>query len=268
MIAFTIQYSPKTLDLQTVTLPYIIEENFTIDWVYNILEHRKETERIVYEDPDPDTGFVLLPDFKWSCKQVEDLYLLAIIHNRKVRSIRDLNHRHLPMLQKIWKDGCKAIEERYGVNQSQLRVYFHYQPSYYHLHVHFTHLKYRAPGINVEHAHLIQSVIDNIQKQSNFYSLALLPFAVKETSGLYKAFDQAGYNFGQSASNGCSQIDIEKLMEFFRVLGKAKHEPCGEHWDVTYGETAWRLAIMAMCLTPDFDRKRLVKIALSSAFTW
>ena len=52
------------------------------------------------------------------------------------------------------------------------------------------------------------------------------------------------------------------------MLGKAKHEPCGEHWDVTYGESAWRLAIMAMCLSPDFDRKRLVKISLTSAFTW
>ena len=52
-----------------------------------------------------------------------------------------------------------------------------------------------------------------------------------------------------------------------RMLGKAKHEPCGEHWDVTYGESAWRLAIMSMCLSPDFDRKRLVKISLTSAFT-
>ena len=52
------------------------------------------------------------------------------------------------------------------------------------------------------------------------------------------------------------------------MLGKAKHEPCGEDWDVTYGESAWRLAIMAMCLSPDFDRKRLVKISLTSAFTW
>ena len=61
-----------------MTLSYINEEKFTIDWVYNILEHKKESERIVYEDLDPETGFVLLPDFKWSGKHVEDLYLLAI----------------------------------------------------------------------------------------------------------------------------------------------------------------------------------------------
>lgn len=36
----------------------------TLDWVYNILDHEKEADRIVYEDTDPDSGFVLLPDFK------------------------------------------------------------------------------------------------------------------------------------------------------------------------------------------------------------
>lgn len=225
----------------------------------------------MYEDPDPETGFVLLPDFKWSCKQIEDLYLLVIIHNRKIKSIRDLNHRHLPLLRKIWKDSCKAIEERYGVHNSQLRVYFHYQPSYYHLHVHFTHLKYRAPGSNCEGAHLLTTVIDNIEKQSNYYARAVLPFAVKEASGLFKAYQKAGYDFGgnndvKNGSGGAQNMD--RMLEFFKILGKAKHEPCGEHWDVTYGESAWRLAIMAMCVSPEFDRKRLMKIALSSAFTW
>jgi m7GpppX diphosphatase len=47
-----------------VTLPFIESENFSIDWVYNILNHSKESERIIYEDPDPDTGsFELLNHF-------------------------------------------------------------------------------------------------------------------------------------------------------------------------------------------------------------
>lgn len=43
---------------------------FIPQWVYNILQKKAEVERIVYEDPDPDTGFILLPDFKWNQKQV------------------------------------------------------------------------------------------------------------------------------------------------------------------------------------------------------
>lgn len=44
-------------------------------WVCNILEKKAEVERIVYEDPDPDVGFILLPDFKWDQRQVTDTRL-------------------------------------------------------------------------------------------------------------------------------------------------------------------------------------------------
>ena len=30
-------------------------------------------------------------------------------------------------------------QERFGVVEEQLRVFVHYQPSYYHFHVHFVH---------------------------------------------------------------------------------------------------------------------------------
>lgn len=86
-------------DYQSITLPYIQEQSFSVQvsvlklhpllenpllrvaaltvcllcqWVYNILEKKAEAERIVYEDPDPEVGFVLLPDFKWDQKQVRD----------------------------------------------------------------------------------------------------------------------------------------------------------------------------------------------------
>lgn len=38
--------------------------------MYNILEKKAEADKIVYEDEDPEKGFVLLPDFKWNQKQV------------------------------------------------------------------------------------------------------------------------------------------------------------------------------------------------------
>ena len=30
--------------------------------VYNILSHKTESENIIYEDGDPETGFLILPD--------------------------------------------------------------------------------------------------------------------------------------------------------------------------------------------------------------
>ncbi|XP_028840726.1 m7GpppX diphosphatase-like isoform X2 [Denticeps clupeoides] len=56
-------------DYLSTTLPYIESQSFSVQWVYNILEKKAEADRIVFEDPDPDTGFVLLPDFKWDQKQ-------------------------------------------------------------------------------------------------------------------------------------------------------------------------------------------------------
>jgi len=33
-----------------------------LNWVTNILTHKAESERIVFEDPDPIDGFIILPD--------------------------------------------------------------------------------------------------------------------------------------------------------------------------------------------------------------
>ncbi|KAE8592032.1 hypothetical protein XENTR_v10018632 [Xenopus tropicalis] len=92
-------------DYKAITLPYIESQSFSIQWVYNILEKKAEAERIVYENPDPANGFVLIPDFKWNQKQVEDLYLIAICHQRGIRSLRDLNADHLPLLMNILEEG-------------------------------------------------------------------------------------------------------------------------------------------------------------------
>lgn len=44
--------------------PYINEKRLKgrLNWVYNILEHNAEQDRIILEDPDEERGFILLPD--------------------------------------------------------------------------------------------------------------------------------------------------------------------------------------------------------------
>ncbi|GLV42624.1 uncharacterized protein CBL_03363 [Carabus blaptoides fortunei] len=141
----------ETIDIyRTITLPYIEKEQFSLQWLYNILDHTSESERIIFEDPDPDTGFILLPDLKWDGKTLETLYLLALVHPKDIRSLRDLTGNHIPLLKNIFDKGTKAIEDKYGLNKSQLRIYLHYQPSFYHLHVHFTYLKHDAPVLRIQ----------------------------------------------------------------------------------------------------------------------
>lgn len=179
-------------DYKNITAPYLQSQSFSIQWVYNILEKKAEADRIIHEHPDPKNGFILIPDFKWNQKQVDDLYAIAIAHRREVKSLRDLTAEHLPMLQTILQEGQMAIFKRYNVPKSSLRIYLHYQPSYYHLHVHFTAVGYDAPGTNVERAHLLSSVIENLQLDPEYYQKQTLTFALKADDPLLQKFKEEG----------------------------------------------------------------------------
>ena len=178
-------------DYQKITLPFIQSSSFDITWVYNILEHKQEADRIVFEDSDPMIGFILLPDLKWSDQSnLNDLYLVAIVHRRDLKSLRDLNGDHLSLLKNIKKKGVEAIRAKYqGINESNLRIYFHYQPSYYHLHVHFTALQFEAPGCKVERAHLLDHVINNIEMVPDYYARSTITFCERSNSKLAALFD-------------------------------------------------------------------------------
>ncbi|KFP99852.1 m7GpppX diphosphatase, partial [Haliaeetus albicilla] len=179
-------------DYKNITLPFIQSQSFSIQWVYNILEKKAEADRIIHENPDPCNGFVLVPDFKWNQNQLDDLYLIALIHRREVRSLRDLTSEHIPLLRNILQEGKEAVVKHFGVPGSQLRIYLHYQPSYYHLHVHFTALGYDAPGSSVERAHLLADVIDNLVMDSLYYQKRALTFALRADELLFKKFQEAG----------------------------------------------------------------------------
>lgn len=134
-----------------------------IQWVYNILDKKAEAERLLFEDPDPETGFMLHPDLKWDQGQLTNLYCVAICHTRKVRSLRDLTAEQLPMLRNIRDKASQAIHDKFPtVKPDQLRHFVHYQPSYYHFHVHIVHVNFAHPGANVGKAHLLDDIIDNL----------------------------------------------------------------------------------------------------------
>ncbi|XP_017465904.1 PREDICTED: m7GpppX diphosphatase [Rhagoletis zephyria] len=207
---------------EQLTLPYITNSQFSLDWVYNILEHRQETDRIVYEDSDPETGFILLPDLKWDGKTLETLYLLAITRKRDIKSLRDLNSTHLPLLRNLRAGIAEAIEKRYGLCASQLRIYFHYQPSFYHLHAHINPVRGDAPGIWCEKSHMLDIVISNIELMSDYYQRVTLPFVLFEDSKLLDAYE------AQKAVQKCAKIvenGIEKNEDKEQCNADAVDEP-------------------------------------------
>lgn len=78
------------------------------------------------------------------------------------------------------------------MNKSQLRIYLHYQPSFYHLHIHFTYLRHEAPGIFAERAHLLANVISNLELLPEYYKKITLPFVVRETDNIFKILEKKG----------------------------------------------------------------------------
>lgn len=164
-----------------ITKPYIEGiPTEKLEWVYNILDHKSEVERIIYEDSHPSNGFILLPDFKWSDPtNLESLYCLAIVHDRSLRSLRDLTGAHLKLLRNIRNESLEVLHNKFGINSSSLRVYFHYQPTYYHLHVHFSHVK-MLHGTSAGKAVLLEDVIYNLSVDSDHYKNATLSFVVGE----------------------------------------------------------------------------------------
>ncbi|XP_017026207.1 m7GpppX diphosphatase [Drosophila kikkawai] len=175
---------------EKITLPYLSSSQFSLEWVYNILEHKQETERIVFEDKDPETGFILLPDLKWDGRNVENLYLLGIVHKHDLKSLRDLNASHLDLLRNLRQSAKDAIFKRYGLNPNQLRMYFHYQPSFYHLHVHINPVRNDAPGIWCEKSHMLDTVINNLELLPDYYQRATLPFVLYEGNKLLELYEK------------------------------------------------------------------------------
>ncbi|KAK7471421.1 hypothetical protein BaRGS_00035909 [Batillaria attramentaria] len=190
-VPFIVRETPELF--RKVTKPCLESSKFSLQWVLNILEKKTESDRIVFEDPDPETGFILLPDMKWNRSDLESLYLVAIVHKHGIHSIRDLRREHLPLLKNILVKGKAAIKEKFNIPGSKLRIYFHYQPSYGHLHVHFTHVKFDAPGSDCLRAHLLEDVMENLEMDDQFYSKKTLIYVVRENEDLYKAYKAAGY---------------------------------------------------------------------------
>lgn len=157
-----------------------------ITWVYNMLEKKAEADRLLFEDPDPDLGFMLHPDLKWDQKQTEGLYCIALCNRRDLKSLRDLTSQHISLLKNIRDKACKAIYDKYGVATQQMRVYIHYHPSYYHLHVHFMHVNVDAgAGMAAGKAHLLDDVIDNLETGgSDYYSRRTLHFTLGQKDPL------------------------------------------------------------------------------------
>ncbi|RPA82600.1 scavenger mRNA decapping enzyme [Ascobolus immersus RN42] len=139
-----------------------------INWVYNILDKKKEADRIIYEDEDKETGFILAPDLKWDRVTMGSLYCLAVVHRRDIASIRDLRKKDVGWLKEMKKKMLAGTCAAYpGMEEDKLRIYIHYQPSYYHFHVHVVALDFEGGlGQSAGKAILLDDAIARLEEMA------------------------------------------------------------------------------------------------------
>lgn len=90
---------------KTIVRPYMEKNQFNPQWVYNILDGKSERERTLFENDQ----FVLLLNYNWDGKAIESMYLLALVRDRDIHSIRDLKPAHIPMLESLLEKAIVRI---------------------------------------------------------------------------------------------------------------------------------------------------------------
>ncbi|KAG6810241.1 hypothetical protein H0H92_012763 [Tricholoma furcatifolium] len=178
---------------EKIVKPYIAAfPKARTQWVDNILLGLSEQDKVLYSSEQ----FLILPDMKWDLKTISSLYLLALVRDESIRSLRDLRKKHIPLLQAIYHESERIVAEKWGLSKGSLRMYIHYQPSYYHFHVHIVNANQAGMmGMAVGQAHLLDDVISLLELEPmngpSIFEQITLTYGLGDQHGLFEAMQEA-----------------------------------------------------------------------------
>lgn len=173
---------------QSIVKPYIMTQRMDqIKWVKNILFDGVESDRVLFKNED----YIVLPDMKWDGKSIESLYCCCIVYDESISSIRDLNSNHIEYLERIQESLLKEVSDKYdGITRDKLRLYVHYQPTYYHFHIHVVNVDFTGlPGsMNVGKAILLNDVIEDLKvRGKEGMASKTMVYSIYDTHALWSA---------------------------------------------------------------------------------
>ena len=93
------------------------------------------------------------------------------------------------MLENILQQGLRVARENLGAEEAEIYAYLHYQPSYYHLHVHFTN---KTTNHSALRNHELQQVIANLRLQSDYYQTNVMSYSLQKNGPLHRFLNQKG----------------------------------------------------------------------------
>ena len=152
-------------------LKYLKKRDIEKDrWIYNIIDGISEQDSILYRDQQ----CIIIPTYMWDSKNIDKLHLICLPTDTNLRSIRSLDSSHIPLLEHMKNITLNIIKNRYNIDEYYIKMFFHYEPSTYHLHIHFVNLANNDTRSSVEYSHELNNVIFNLSICSDYYKKAIL----------------------------------------------------------------------------------------------
>jgi m7GpppX diphosphatase len=136
--AHMIKYSGTEVYIRETYEEYkrILEKNVIVPshWMENVLGGRECVDEVVYYS---DNEFMVLSDYDWDKRSVQQLHLLVIFRDSGLRTIREVrDHR---VLERAHEKVLKVLG-MLGLSEEEVFMFFHYRPTYYRLHLHVVHI--------------------------------------------------------------------------------------------------------------------------------
>lgn len=134
-------------------------------WVYNILDGISEQNKIIYKDKH----IVITPNYTWDGINILKMHLLVFPYDKNLHTIRHLNHTNIELLTHIKTKTLQIIKSTYGFDSDIVKMFIHYAPSTYHLHVHFVLVSNLDVNSSTEYSHDLDTVINILKIKSDYY---------------------------------------------------------------------------------------------------
>ncbi len=152
-------------------------------WIYNIIDGSAEQDKVIYQD----THFVLVANGNWdinnlSEQNLKQIHLLAIPRDTSLKCIRSLTGQNVTLLEYIKNISLEEINKKYGINPNRFKMYFHYYPSVFQLHLHFVDTNNNEGGALTlfEGCYDLDTVIYNLKIKSDYYQDIVLNIRVNQ----------------------------------------------------------------------------------------
>ncbi len=117
-----------------------------------------------------DNKIIVAHDYKYS--NDEKIHILVFFKDKILKSIRDLTNQHIELLQHAKNTVQKKFPEK------ELLYYFHYHPSVWQLHLHVISQGCWSESKSVERAVLLETVICNLEYDTDYYKKIKIPVFV------------------------------------------------------------------------------------------